>query len=189
MRSINLDTIKFLQILVGAGEITADELQFCLNNPLPLNSTCGFSTDPHQHFYTLFVSTEKDNRAKVERSKPKEGETRGARIKINIRANDLPKNQAAKTPGQVIPPSPVGTAGLSPEVVQFIASMAAQVQAQASQPQAQQAVVATAPPPQAVAPVVRTPGAVLTPPAQQLSQPKSEFVPAEDETDFSDIKL
>lgn len=119
MRSININILQAVSTLVAAGEITVDELNTAIAEKRGLNMPCGAAKDEHNHFYSFFVATEKEDRTKARRSKD------GLRIKFNLRANDVKKTQEAQSPGQVLPQTQ-GAPALSAETLAAIAQVLAQ---------------------------------------------------------------
>jgi hypothetical protein len=117
MRSFNMNLVQAVSIAVAAGELTVEELNAGIEEARGLNYPCGAARDQHGHFYSLFVSTDKETK-KVNRSKD------GARIKFNLRANDVKKDQKAQTPGAVLPGTQ-GSPALNQATIQAIADLVA----------------------------------------------------------------
>ena len=137
MRSFNMNLVQAVSIAVAAGELTVEELNAGIKEQRGLNYPCGAARDQHGHFYSLFVSTDKETK-KVNRSKD------GARIKFNLRANDVKKDQKAQTPGAVLPGT-TGAPGLDAATIQAIADLvvaqkagAAEAPAEAEAPAAEE---------------------------------------------------
>lgn len=125
-----MNLVQAVSIAVAAGELTVEELNAGIEEARGLNYPCGAARDQHGHFYSLFVSTDKETK-KVNRSKD------GARIKFNLRANDVKKDQKAQTPGQVLTGT-AGAPGLDAATIQAIAALVtAQTAAPAEAPAAE----------------------------------------------------
>lgn len=122
MKSFNLNVLQAVSTLFAAGEITIADLNAAIAEKRGLNQPCGHAADFHGHFYSLFVATDKEDRGKVTRSKD------GARVKFNLRANDVKKKeQVAQTPGQLLPQGVQGAPAITPQVAALLAALGIQV--------------------------------------------------------------
>ncbi len=134
MKSVNLDVLQLVSTLVEAGEITEAQLVKAIADKRGLNQPCGHAADFHGHFFSLFVATEKEDRNKVTRSKD------GARVKINLRANDIKKkDQAAQTLGQALPAGQEGAPAISAQGLAALQQLLGQFTQPAAAPQANEA--------------------------------------------------
>jgi hypothetical protein len=130
MKSFNLDLKQLISTAVHSGAITVDDINAAIAEPRGLNMPCGVLRNGDWGFAAVFFSTDKESGA-VNRSKD------GVRVKFNIRAQQAKKQNAAQTPGQVLPQT-AGAPVLTPEMVAGLAALGIQL------PTAPAPVVATA---------------------------------------------
>lgn len=128
MKSINLDLKQLISTALACGALTKADIQEAANEQRGLTYPCGFASDTHGQFYSIFFATDKDDRSEVLRSKDK------VRIKFNIRADKRPKVQAAQTPGSVLPAGQSGVPNLTPDALAALSTVVNLLSAQQAQP-------------------------------------------------------
>ena len=123
MRNIYVNPLQLLATAYHAGQVSIEEINAALSEERGLNMPCGYAYDEHRRGHGIFFWTDKETKKPGDLKK-------GGMCMLNVQPHDKPKkNQAAATPGQVLPQT-AGAPQLSPEL---IAQVAAAVAAQAGQ--------------------------------------------------------